>query len=143
MQNKKWLFWGGIFILALLGGLLGGFNLRWSRMPQFPVYGYVLDAVVVPLFFLLLFYVRKLKSETTDEFDVAKKRYAAQSGLMVGLVIFILSGLWPIFSRSTYEAFIVWAGTPDDIFTMGRVFGIVPIVIGLIIGQVGAWLKYR
>jgi len=136
-------FYIGVLALALLGGLLGGFNLHWSRQPQFPAYGYVFDAVAATLFVVLFWYMRKLKAATMDEFAVAKKRFAAQSGFMIGLVIFLLSGLWPVFFRDSYQHFIAWTGTADDAFTMGRAFGVAPFVIGLMLGQAGAWLKYR
>ncbi len=143
MRNKKGLFIVGVIAAGLLGGLLGGFNLHWSRMPAFPVYGYVFNAIVIPLLFTLIFFVRKLKAATTDEFAVAKKGRAALTGLTTGMVLFLLTGTWPIFSPGTYHAFIAWTGSADDVFTMGRMFGMAPFLIGLVVGQISAWMKYR
>jgi len=134
MALSKSRFTGGVLALALIGGLLGGFNLYWGRAPQFPLYGTILDLCAIPVVILLVLYVRRLKAASADEFSVAKKRYAAQS---------LLSGLFPIFFPDLYRQFLASLDGASDGFLMGRVSGMAPFVLGLLIGQVSAWLKYR
>jgi len=143
MTGSKWKFAGGIFCLALIGGLLGGFNMSWSREASFPLYGLLIDLCAIPVFIALFIYVRRLKAASTDEFSIAKKRYAAQSGFMIGFVLFLLTGLFPIVLPDLYRQFIAGLDGAHEGFLMGRVSGMAPFVIGLLIGQVAAWLKYR
>jgi uncharacterized protein YjeT (DUF2065 family) len=143
MVLSKSRFTGGVLALALIGGLLGGFNLYWGRAPQFPLYGTILDLCAIPVVILLVLYVRRLKAASADEFSVAKKRYAAQSGFVIGFALFLLSGLFPIFFPDLYRQFLASLDGASDGFLMGRVSGMAPFVLGLLIGQVSAWLKYR
>ena len=143
MTGSKWKFTGGILVLALIGGLLGGFNMSWSREESFPLYGAIIDICAVPVMIMLILYVRKLKAVSTDEFSVAKKRYAAQNGFIIGFALFLVSGVFPIFFPDLYRQFIASLDGAHEGFLMGRVTGMAPFVLGLLIGQVTAWLKYR
>ena len=143
MAVSKWKFAGGIFALALIGGLLGGFNMSWSREPSFPLYGVIIDACAVPVVIMLILYMRKLKAASTDEFSMAMKRYAAQNGLIIGFALFMVSGVFPIFFPDLYRQFIASLDGAQEGFLMGRVTGMLPFVLGLLIGQASAWLKYR
>ncbi|MGN6208741.1 hypothetical protein [Asticcacaulis sp.] len=143
MTGSKWKFAGGVAVAALIGGLLGGFNLSWSREASFPLYGLIIDICALPVLIMLILYVRKLKAATTDEFSIAKKRYAAQSGFVIGFVLFLITGLFPIFLPDLYRQFIASMDGANDGFLIGRVSGMAPFVLGLLIGQVNAWLKYR
>jgi len=136
-------FWILVVVLASAGGLLGGFNMMWIRHPPFPVYGYVVDLIAVPAVIAGLLYVRRIKAATMDEFMVTKKRFAAQSGVVIGFLLFAVSGVIPLVFPQAYHQFIAGMDGAGDGFTMGRVFGMAPFVIGLLLGQVGAWLKYR
>ncbi len=141
MSKSKWV--AGILVLALMGGLLGGFNMSWSREASFPLYGVIIDICAVPVMIMLILYVRKLKAASTDEFSVAKKRYAAQNGFLIGFALFLISGVFPIFCPDLYRQFIASLDGAHEGFLMGRVAGMAPFVLGLLIGQVSAWLKYR
>jgi uncharacterized protein YjeT (DUF2065 family) len=143
MMGSKWKFAGGVAVAALIGGLLGGFNMSWSREASFPLYGVIIDICALPVLIMLILYVRKLKAATTDEFSIAKKRYAAQSGFIIGFALFLITGLFPIFLPDLYRQFIASMDGANDGFLIGRVSGMAPFVLGLLIGQVGAWLKYR
>ncbi len=135
-------FWAGLFAVALFGGFMGAINVTWRRH-GFPTWGVPADVTAVVVIAIAVFFLRRLKAKSTDEFSIAKKRYAATTGVMIGMIIFLLSGLWPILSPGSYAAFLVWCGSPDDVFVMGKVFGFFPFVLGLLIGQVAAWAKYR
>ena len=93
MKNRG-LFFAAIFAAALTGGLLGGLNLTWSHHPPFPAYAWIIDIVLVLVLFGLIFYARRLKRESTDEFDQTKKRHAAAFGLMFGMIGFLLTNLF-------------------------------------------------
>ena len=136
-------FWIGIGVLALAAGMLGGFNMMWVRHPPFPVYGYVIDLIAVPAIIAGLLYARRIKAATMDEFMVTKKRFAAQSGFVIGFVLFAVSGVIPLVFPDAYHQFIASLDGADDGFIMVRISGMAPFVIGLLLGQVGAWLKYR
>lgn len=140
MRVRFWMMAGA---LALAGGFLGGFNMLWVRHPPFPVYGYIIDLVAVPAVLAGLLYLRRIKAETMDEFMVTKKRFAAQSGFVIGFVLFAVSGLLPLIFPQAYHQFIASLDGANDGFIMGRVSGMAPFVLGLLLGQVGAWLKYR
>ena len=133
----------GFLVLALLGGLLGGFNMSWSRAPSFPLYGLIIDICAIPVMIMLILYVRKLKVASTDEFSLTKKRYAAQNGFIIGFALFLISGVFPIFFPDLYRQLIASLDGAHEGFLMGRVAGMAPFVLGLLIGQISAWLKYR
>eukprot|EP01042_Synura_sphagnicola_P033517 gene33517-43041_t len=136
--SKKSTFLAAVGTAALIGGLLGGFNLLWSRAASFPVYGYIFDLLAIPAMVALILYARRLKSETTDEFAQTKKRVAAQSGFMIGLLLFLVTGPWPVFFPHTYHTFMQTLSTPEDGYAIGRVAGFAPFIIGLVIGQIVA-----
>jgi uncharacterized protein YjeT (DUF2065 family) len=115
----------------------------WVRHPPFPVYGYVVDLVAVPAVVAGLLYLRRIKAATMDEFMITKKRFAAQSGFVLGFLLFAVSGLFPILFPLAYNQFIASLDGANDGFIIGRVSGMAPFVLGLLLGQVGAWLKYR
>jgi uncharacterized protein YjeT (DUF2065 family) len=143
MTGSKWKFAGGVLVLASIGGLLGGFNMSWSREASFPLYGVIMDLCAIPVMIMLILYIRKLKAASTDEFSVTKKRYAAQNGFVIGFALFLITGLFPIFLPDVYRQFIAGLDGAHEGFLVGRVSGMAPFVLGLLIGQVGAWLKYR
>ena len=136
-------FWIVMAVLVVTAGLLGGLNMLWVRHPPFPVYGYIIDLVAVPTVIAGLLYVRRIKAETMDEFMVAKKRFAAQSGFVIGFVLFAATGLLPLLFPEAYRQFLSSLDGANDGFIMGRISGMAPFVLGLLLGQVGAWLKYR
>ena len=143
MKRTNWAVIGGIATLGLLGGLFGGLNLMWSRQPHFPIYGYIADFVLIGVFTYLFVNVRRIKAETSDEFAVAKKRLAAQTGIILGFVIYAVSNALPFFFPHTTDAFLAQLDDARDGFVVGRVFGMAPFIIGLLIGQVWSWAKYR
>ena len=143
MPNQKVFFIPVMVALCLLAGLLGGFNVMWLRHGDFPAYGWLVDLIAAPLLVGLLLYARRLKVLAVDEFAVAKKNYAIQISFRVGLVLFCLTGLFPILFKTEYHAFLTSMDGLDDAFTIGRVFGIAPFFIGLLVGQVASWAKYR
>lgn len=136
-------FYLGVLALALVGGLLGGFNMMWIKHPPFPVYGYVVDLIAVPAVVAGVLYLRRIKATAMDEFMVAKKRFAAQSGFVIGFALFAVSGLVPLVFPQAYNQFLASLDGANDGFIWGRISGMAPFVIGLLLGQVGAWLKYR
>lgn len=143
MKKSTWPLIGGIATLGLLGGLFGGLNLMWSRQPQFPIYGYIADLCLIGVFIYLFVNVRRMRAESSDEFHVAKKRLAAQTGIILGFVIYSVSNALPFFFPHTSEAFLASLDGAKEGFIMGRVFGMAPFVIGLLIGQIWSWAKYR
>ncbi len=136
VSKSKWV--AGILVLGLMGGLLGGFNMSWSREASFPLYGLIIDICAVPVMIMLILYVRKLKAASTDEFSMAKKRYAAQNGFVIGFALFLISGIFPIFLPDLYRQFIASLDGAHEGFLMGRVAGMAPFVLGLLIGQISA-----
>ncbi len=142
MKNRG-LFYAAIFAAALTGGLLGGLNLTWSRHPPFPAYAWAIDLVLAPVLLGLILYARRLKRETTDEFDQTKKRHAAAFALMFGMIGFLLTNLFHPFFPQAYNAFMQALGTPEDGYEIGKVVGMAPFALGLLAGQVVAWMKYR
>ncbi|ESQ93022.1 hypothetical protein ABAC460_01855 [Asticcacaulis sp. AC460] len=133
----------GIVVLGAMAGLLGGFNLHWSREAVFPLYGILIDVLAIPALIYVFLYVRRLKVAVTDEFAETKKRLAAQTGFVVGFGLFAVSGIVPMVFPEAYNTFIGTLDGAHEGFLMGRVLGMAPFVIGLVIGQVVAWTKYR
>ena len=86
---------------------------------------------------------RAMQAVTVDEFMITKKRFAAQSGFVIGFVLFAATGFLPLLFPQVYHQFIGSLDGANDGFIMGRISGMAPFVIGLLAGQVGAWLKYR
>ena len=141
--GQRWTFIAGVLMAGSIGGLLGGFNMHWSRQPAFPIYGIGIDLIAVPALIALILYMRRVKIAMSDEFSVAKKRFAAQTGLMIGFLLFALSGVFPIVFKGPYNQFIASMDGANDGFIFGRLFGMLPFVFGLLIGQIAAWRKYR
>lgn len=134
-----------VYILAagLIAGLVGGFTAYWGRMTVFPVYGYVIDLLAFLALAALILRARKLKIQTSDEFSVVKKRLATQQGFLIGAILFVLSGFFPYVLPHVYHGLMLSLGSPEDGYAIGRLAGFAPFVIGLLVGQVMAWLKYR
>ncbi len=143
MIQSRWPFIGGIATLALMGGLLGGLNLLWSRQPVYPVYGYIVTGCVLAVMIFVVFRIRRWSSENMDEFQVTKKRFAAQTGFIFGFVIYAVTNALPLFFPDASNAFLATMDGAREGFIIGRVFGMAPFLIGLLIGQVAAWLRYR
>ncbi len=143
MVKSRGLYWLSVAALATLCGLIGGFNYHWMHMAAFPAYGIILDLLAAPVVVGLVFHVRRMKKQTSDEFSVAKKRFAAGTGFAVGFVLFAISGIVPVFLPDLYHQFINSLDGANDGFIMGRVAGMAPFVIGLVVGQIASWIKYR
>ncbi len=143
MTQSRWPFVVAVGGFASLCGLLAGFNLHWSREASFPLHGLIIDVCAVPVLIYIFVYVRRLKAASTDEFAVTKKRFAAQTGFVFGFVLFGLSGVFPLVFPGAYHAFIGSLDGAHEGFIMGRVLGMAPFVIGLLIGQIAAWMRYR
>ncbi|EGF92486.1 putative membrane protein [Asticcacaulis biprosthecium C19] len=143
MTATRGTFITGIVFLGAMAGLLGGFNLHWSREPVFPLYGILIDVLAVPALIYVLLYVRRLKVAATDEFAQTKKRLAAQTGIVIGFGLFAVSGIVPMIFPDAYTSFIGTLDGAHEGFLMGRVLGMAPFVLGLIVGQVVVWTKYR
>ena len=143
MKQSRWPLVFGIMVVALTCGLLGGFNMHWSRETHFPLYGMIIDVCAVPVIIFMFLYVRRLKAASTDEFAQTKTRFAAQTGFMVGFVLYAVSGIIPIVFPDAYRAFIGQMDGANDGFILGRVAGMAPFVIGLLVGQVAAWRRYN
>lgn len=143
MSSNRAPFIAGTGAVIMMGGILGGVNFHWSRQPEFPLYGYIIDICAIPVLIYTILYVKRLKAASTDEFAVTKKRFAAQTGFVFGFAMFAISGIIPLLFPQTYHQFL---GTLDGVqegFIMGRVLGMAPFVVGLLFGHVTAWLKYR
>ena len=138
----------GLLYVAMAGaifgsGLLGGYNVYWGHLPHFPVGGIAIDLLAVPAIIGLILYVRRVRCAQADEFSVTKKRIAAQTGLVVGAIGFVLiSGLQMILPAE-YHALLSHLDGAEDGYEVGRVVGMAPFVIGVIIGQIVAWSKFR
>ncbi len=143
MRNNRLILYVVPLGVMVAGGLLGGFNYHWAHESTFPVYGYAIDALVVPLVIAAILYIRRLKIAQADEFTVAKKRLAAQNGLIAGFLLYAVMNLMPIVFPHAYDAFVQSLGGAGDAFAIGRLIGMVPFVVGLLYGQTVAWLKYR
>ncbi len=142
MMQSRWPFIGGIVALGAAGGLLGGINHYWVNHGPFPAYGLIIDLLALPVLLAGILYVRRFGKRSSDEFSVAKKRYATQYGMIIGLILFAITGVWPIVLPGLYHSFIASLDGADDGFIMGRVFGMAPFIIGLLVGQVLAWKRY-
>ena len=143
MKQSRWPLVGGIATLALLGGSLGGLNLVWARQASYPIYGYVTDLCVLAVMIFVIFRMRRWRAENSDEFLVAKKRFAAQTGFIFGFVIYAVSNALPLFFPEASNAFLDQLDGAREGFIIGRVFDMAPFVIGLLIGQVVSWVRYR
>ncbi|MEI9903647.1 MAG: hypothetical protein WDN06_06430 [Asticcacaulis sp.] len=142
MTQSRWMFGAGVLTLACLGGLLGGTAVYWSHQPQFPLYGYIFDACVAAVLVFSVLRLKRWKAKISDEFTVAKQRIATQVGLTTGFVLFVilslLPHLLPHFYRGVLAPFDGYEG-----FNLGQTFGMLPFAIGIVVGQVAAWMKYR
>jgi hypothetical protein len=143
MKQPKWVFYAVVALAAGIGGLLGGFSMHWSHQPVFPLYGYTLDLIGLPVVIGLILYARQLRSRTTDEFAITKKRYAVTTAFFAGVILYMLSGMFHFILPQVYHAFVASLGTPEDAYDVGRFMGFAPFVAGMVIGQIVAWLKYR
>ncbi|MGZ3298742.1 MAG: hypothetical protein ACXU8U_06245 [Asticcacaulis sp.] len=143
MKDKRWMLYLAIFGAAVAGGLLGGFNYHWSHLPKFPIYGYAADLIVFPLLVGLILYARRLKLTSVDEFSVVKKRIAAATGMAFGMIAFVALNAVPILLPQPYHAFLASLDGTEDAYLMGRVVGMAPFAIGLFIGQIVTWARYR
>ena len=143
MKQTKIPFIAAIALLGLTAGILAGFNRHWGMLPVFPLYGILIDICAVPVLIYMFIFARRMAKASTDEFSVTKKRMGAQVGFVIGFALFAVTGVIPLIFPQAYNAFIATLDGANEGFIMGRVFGMAPFVIGLLIGQVTAWLRYR
>lgn len=133
-----------VLILCMGAGLLNGYWLSGGR--DLPIYGWAMDAVlaagVVTVIVWAVIYVRRNREVLADEFQVTKTRYATHTGFVIGLLIYSLTSLWPMLHPASYQVLLGRIGS-EDAYSIGRVAGMLPFVLGMCIGQVAAWLKYR
>ncbi len=142
MTRSGWMFGAGVVTLACLGGLLGGTAVYWSNQPQFPLYGYIFDACVAVVLVFSLLRLKRWKAETSDEFAIAKKRIATQVGLMTGFMLFLVLSLLPHLMPHTYRNLLAPMDGYEG-FNLGQACGILPFAIGMVIGQIAAWWRFR
>ncbi len=142
MTQSRWMFGASVLTLACLGGLLGGTAVYWSRQPEFPLYGYIFDACLAVVLLFSIQQFRRRMAETCDEFAVAKKRLATQVGLMTGFMMFMVMSLLPHLLPHSYHAVLAPMDGYEG-FNLGQTFGMLPFAVGMIVGQIAAWMKYR
>ena len=143
MNERRSLLYVAMAGVVLGSGLLGGCNVYWAHMPHFPVEGMAIDLLAVPAIIALIFYVRRVRRAQADEFSVTKKRIAAQTGLVVGAVGFVLISGLQLVLPAEYHAMLSHLDGAEDGYEIGRVVGLAPFIVGLMVGQVVAWRKYR
>jgi len=143
MPERNWKFYASFTTAICLAGGLGGINFIWAKLGAIPAYGIAIDFIAFPILIAVVLYVRRVKIATCDEFTVAKKRFAAQTGLIIGFLLFAISGVFPFMFREAYHHFIGGLGSTEDGYQIGRVLGMAPFLVGLIAGQVLAWMKFR
>ncbi len=143
MNEKRGLLYAAMAAAMLGGGLLGGFNFHWAHMSHFPVEGIAIDLLAVPVVIGLILYVRRIKHAQADEFSVAKKRMAAQTGLLIGALGFVLISVLEMVFPAAYHAMLSHLDDAEDGYAVGRIVGMAPFAIGVVIGQIVAWSKYR
>ena len=143
MTEKKGLFYLAMTAAMVGGGLLGGYNYHWVHLPHFPIAGIVIDLLAVPVVIGLILYVRRIRRAQADEFSVAKKRLAAQTGLLAGATGYVLISVLQLVFPGGYHFLLSHLDDAADGYEVGRVVGLAPFIIGLIIGQVVAWRKYQ
>ncbi len=135
----------GIGLIVLILGLMAGaLNAIWlSNGRALPVYGIIVDALLAAICVAVI--VRGVmvarNQPMADEFQVMKTRHATHLGFVVGLGLYSLASLWPYVHPDSYHALMSRIGG-DDAFSMGRVAGMLPFVIGMCIGQVATWMKF-
>ncbi len=142
MAKTQWMFGFGVVGLACLGGLLGSTAVYWSHQPQFPMYGYIFDACVAAVLVFGLMRLKQWQSESCDEFAVAKKRIATQVGLTTGFMLFLAMSLLPHLFPQAYRG-VLAPLTGYEGFNLGQACGMLPFAVGMVIGQIVAWMKYR
>lgn len=143
MKNQGWVVWLAFAGVVIMGGVCGALNYEWAHQAKFPPYGMIFDLIALPGTVALALYVRRMRMAAADEFSVTKKRVAAQTAVWLGFVLFLLSNGFHIFFPGLYHDLIRSLDGPEDGFVMGRVFGMAPFAVALLIGQFTAWLKYR
>jgi len=143
MNEKRGLLYVAMAAAIVGGGLLGGYNFYWGHLPRFPVEGMAIDLLAVPAIIGLILYVRRLRRAQADEFSVTKKRIAAQTGLVVGAAGFVLISVLQMVFPAGYHVMLSHLDGAEDGYDVGRVVGMAPFAIGVIVGQVVAWRKYR
>ena len=142
MAKSQWMFGLGVVGLACLGGLLGGTAVYWSHQPEFPLYGYIFDACLAAVLVFSLLRLKRWKAEMSDEFTVAKKRIATQVGLMTGFVLFLILSLLPHLFPHSYRGVLASLDGYEG-FNLGQACGMLPFAVGLVVGQIAAWWRYR
>lgn len=143
MTVSTWACRFGIALMAVLGGLVGGTVYYWAQHPPFPVYGYLIEGVLILLIIAGVFVVRRLKGAACDEFAVVKKRLATQIGFQVGFGLYAVVNLAPLLAPQAFRDFFAHLDGAREGFIMGQVAGMAPFVFGLLIGQIAAQWKYR
>ncbi len=143
MKERGWVMWLAFAAAVTMGGVCGGLNYEWAHQAKFPAYGMVFDLIALPATVALALYVRRVRIKTADEFTVTKKRVAAQTAVWLGFVLFLLSNGFRFFLPGLYHDLIGSLDGAEDGFNTGRVFGMAPFAVALVIGQLTAWLKYR
>jgi hypothetical protein len=147
MKPGRWILYGLGIVAAGLGfgaGLKARFGEKTDTQSSL-AYGAV---AILTLTFVAAtsIYMRvygRHRHEFMDEFIATKTRYAAQSGLIVGACLMVVMALtffmWPQLETTV----LLWTHTENSGFSFGRLLGSMPFLIGALIGQVVAWLKYR
>lgn len=143
MMSSRWNFGLAVITLGCLAGLLCGTLMYWSRQPQFPVYGYLFDGILAVVVVFGVVRLRKWKAAISDEFAVAKKQLATQIGFIAGFILYTAVNILPVIFRHGYDVMLAHLDGPREGFIMGQAAGMAPFVVGLMIGQVAAWWKYR
>ncbi len=143
MKQQSGRLYAAMAAAMLGGGLLGGFNFHWAHLSHFPVEGIAVDLLAVPVVIGLILYVRRIRRAQADEFSVVKKRMAAQTGLLIGALGFVLISVLQLVLPGAYHAMLSHLDDAEDGYAIGRVVGMAPFAIGVVIGQILAWSKYR
>lgn len=130
-------------VYACLIALVVGTAVYWSRQPVFPIYGYIFIACLIVVMVFTAFNMRRWRTEGLDEFQVAKKRMATQIGFIAGFVIYSAVNILPFLFRDAYNTMFLHLDGPREGFILGQVAGMAPFVLGLFIGHIVAWAKFR
>jgi len=140
-----------IGVLALLSCALGILNAVWLygssdglTMAQI-VFDALAGCALLAAAVALTIQARKSPDRLgfSDEYAGARRRYASQIGLIAGLVLFVISLIAKTIVPDAFDFLIDANAGKRDAFFSGHMMGGYTFYIGVMIGWVVAYIKYR
>lgn len=149
----KFLLRSKLVLIGLLTGLgcaWGVVNVAWLYRSDGFTPGQIVFNVVTGIGLLALAIILTLQARKnpntlgfSDEYSEARKRYASQIGVLVGLVLFVCSIFAKNLLPEAFETLTASFANQRDAFSSGHLIGGVTFYVGIMVGWAVAYIKYR